>query len=264
MAKFFCDVCKAVISKKSSRFTCEQCEFDACEQCMFKEKARHAHALRQVKPKASARVLFRSDDARVMLSNVQLALNRKKLAELGVGAVLTLMSADHELLRDVFVDASVRDIVRHGVAFHLVDLMDVADPTVLDDPNAILAESFEFIEAALARGLTVLVHCELGQRRSPTCLISWLACKFKLSVPAAIDKIAEQYEGWKPNYLKSRADWIAQIESFAARRAPITAAWRAKNAAAIARWFPAAPADEPRQDDKRRKKSDVDDNDNDE
>jgi predicted protein tyrosine phosphatase len=223
---------------------------------MFKEKSRDPHPLSEVKPKAEATVFFRSDDNRVLLSNVQLALSRKKLAKLGVGAVLTLMSPDHELLADIFTDQSVRDVVYRDVTFHLVDIMDVADPSVLDDPLAVLCESFAFIEEALSRGLTILVHCELGQRRSPTCLIAWLAAKHGLSVDAAIDKIGAQYSGWKEKYLKSRADWIAVIKQFAARRDPLVRKWRADNAASVARWFPKPPADDvPRQDDKRRKKT---------
>lgn len=262
MPKFFCDSCQQVIGKRENRFTCNECEYDLCERCMFKEKAKHAHALQQVKGKPDAKVFFRSDDGRVLLSNVHLALHSKKLAKLGVGAVLTLMSPDHELLADVYAPApATRNAVRGGVAFHLVDLMDVADPSVLDDPFAVLCESYAFVEDALARGKTVLVHCELGQRRSPTCVLAWLCAKHGLSVDAAIDKVAAQYDGWKDKYLKSRADWIAVIKQFCARRDALVRKWRAEHAADIKRWFPADDDDAAATatgDDKRRKKSDDD------
>jgi protein-tyrosine phosphatase len=207
---------------------------------MFKEKAKHAHTLREVKPKAEAKVFFRHQSGKVLLSNVHLALHSKKLAALGVSAVLTLMSPEHELLRDVYVPTDSRDAVHNGVAFHLVDIMDVADPTVLDDPFAVLCESYAYIEEAIARNKTVLIHCELGQRRSPTCVLAWMCAKHGLTVEAAIDTVAQQYEGWKDKYLKSRADWIAVIKQFCARRDPLVRKWKAEHAAQVKLWFPIA------------------------
>jgi protein-tyrosine phosphatase len=239
MPKFFCDACQCAISSRESRFTCGACEFDLCQRCMFKEKAKHAHPLSEVKAKAEAKVFFAHESGNVLLSNVHLALHKKKLAKLGVSAVLTLMSPDHELLTDLYAPLPhTRNAVRDGVAFHLVDIMDVADPTVLDDPFAVLCESYAFIEEALARNKTVLIHCEMGQRRSPTCVLAWLCAKHGLTVEAAIDKVAQQYDGWKDKYLKSRADWIAVIRQFCARRDPLVRKWKAEHAADIKLWFP--------------------------
>lgn len=56
----------------------------------------------------------------------------------------------------------------------------------------------------------VLVHCEKGQRRSPTVFLAWL-CLHKISLVDAIDEIAINYEGdedWGESYKRHRSLWI--------------------------------------------------------
>lgn len=84
-----------------------------------------------------------------------------------------------------------------------------------------LAELFErstvFLDRALAHG-SVLVHCQKGQKRSPTVVLAWLVTR-GVGTPEAINLISRRYtsreftaldpsRSWGERYRKERPLWI--------------------------------------------------------
>jgi hypothetical protein len=168
MSTHFCDMCELGIRKEESRYTCETCEFDMCLECYFGEKTHelslerdrgevnhaHRHPLVERKPKKKAMPFFKYADEHnskqtIYLSDWTLAADFRKLKELNIKTVLTLMDLKENddkkesivKMRRIYLRKRaatgnyvlVSNVIADGIAFHLVDIMDVSDPSLL--PN---------------------------------------------------------------------------------------------------------------------------------
>ena len=104
-----------------------------------------------------------------------------------------------------------------GVIYHLVDIADYYDPSLVEKRHPeLFEEACCFIDAGLRKG-NVLVHCNRGERRSPTVLIAWMGTR-GIGVMESIGMIDREYcgedEGWGRNFKKTRALWMKKLKQW--------------------------------------------------
>ena len=63
----------------------------------------------------------------------------------------------------------------------------------------LLPKLFDFIHEAIINGNKVLVHCAAGISRSPTVVIGYLMCKWKIPLKYAISICKDKRPGIYPN-----------------------------------------------------------------
>ena len=95
-----------------------------------------------------------------------------------------------------------------------------------------------YIEFALRLG-NVLVHCEKGQRRSPTAFLAWMMYH-GYSLIESIDMIDSEYDGdenWGEAYTRRRNLWIDGIlDVWQLKSKSICRSWIADNKKIIQQW----------------------------
>lgn len=106
------------------------------------------------------------------------------------------------------------------VVYHHINLPDLADPTLLGESGVehVLEEATLFVDTAL-KCTNVLVHCQFGQRRSPSIMMAWMLTK-GMSLKQCLRSINSEYRAssnWAEGYCRRRRLWISKL--FAWRRA---------------------------------------------
>lgn len=98
-------------------------------------------------------------------------------------------------------------------------------------------ETTSYIDEALKHG-NVLLHCQLGQRRSPTILTAWFVTR-GLSVEKAIDFISDHYvnqKNWGNSYRKERSKWISKLQAFKKKHPELRKYWRKSHVDLMKSW----------------------------
>ena len=209
---------------------CETCPAALCEPCFFEEG--HGHKMVQNRAALPDRVLFQYQDP-ITLNSVYLgncvgaAPGSHALANTPeIRFVLTLIdlgpqeegrSDGMEKLRSLYADKKAT--VEHGesgVRYHLIPMPDVLSPERLPPGCAqVLEEATCFIDAALQKG-SVLVHCQKGEKRSPTVVLAWMLTR-GVKVNEAVDALDKGYRGkpgWGEVYKRTRKDWIEELKKW--------------------------------------------------
>ena len=125
----------------------------------------------------------------IYLGNMYAASNKKKLKELGIKKILTVMSnCDNEYNPKTFIHKTIE---------------------VDDDFNTNLIkyfkECFDFIEG----DDKVFVHCAAGMSRSPTIVIAYLMWKKKIFLDQALTLVKNKRPEVSPNY-----NFMEQLKKF--------------------------------------------------
>lgn len=70
-----------------------------------------------------------------------------------------------------------------------------------------------FIDAALANGGVVFVHCTMGVSRSPACVIAFLMSRYRWPLHIALRKVRDRRQGIRPNrgFLEQLVLWEARL-----------------------------------------------------
>jgi len=114
----------------------------------------------------------------------------------GFTHVVCLLSKNERLSwtrSDFFLDGT-------GITEHWVDVTDsTLDPEACVNLAVALDPTLAFIEAALAGGGCVLVHCAMGVSRSATVVTAWLAARFQLTAKLALTRLRECWPRANPN-----------------------------------------------------------------
>eukprot|EP01126_Amoeba_proteus_P047412 TRINITY_DN5406_c0_g2_i1.p1 TRINITY_DN5406_c0_g2~~TRINITY_DN5406_c0_g2_i1.p1 ORF type:complete len:390 (+),score=104.75 TRINITY_DN5406_c0_g2_i1:529-1698(+) len=101
-----------------------------------------------------------------------------------------------------------------------------------------LGETTHYLDEALKRGNT-LIHCQMGQRRSPTILIAWLSTR-NLTVEQAINFVNEHYVGlkdWARGFRRERVKWIAKLVLFKTKFPQLRKFWKNNNSSLVDKWL---------------------------
>lgn len=114
-----------------------------------------------------------------------------------------------------------------GVFYHLINIPDYSDPSILDETNPYLFEEVTcYIDTALLKG-NVLIHCRRGERRSPTLLMAWMLTR-GLNLNDSIDKINSEYKGrpgWGESYRKARPLWMKKLNKWKSKYKILQKEW---------------------------------------
>jgi hypothetical protein len=126
-----------------------------------------------------------------------------------------------------------------NVMYHHISIPDVAFPGILKEWDA--EDFFErcstFISERLAHG-NVYVHCEKGQRRSPTAVMAWMVTQ-GLSSEDALSTVGKDYQNddsWQQGYAATRPKWVEELKKWAATWNARSNAWRTKNTETVKLW----------------------------
>eukprot|EP01122_Echinamoeba_exundans_P003808 TRINITY_DN13865_c0_g1_i1.p1 TRINITY_DN13865_c0_g1~~TRINITY_DN13865_c0_g1_i1.p1 ORF type:complete len:396 (+),score=75.63 TRINITY_DN13865_c0_g1_i1:36-1223(+) len=256
---FSCDVCGNEIDKV--RYNCSKCEdYDICEHCFIQstdddeeERPRHPHKLTAIKLPVKASIVFSYTTANgnsVHVGNFACALpGSVVLKEKKIGAVLSLIELPHpnrEIapLAQLYSDGS--DSLMDGVVYHHLPVADIANPALIgpEGAMALFPETTSFISESLKAKRNVLVHCELGQRRSPLAFLAWMVTQ-NLSAQSAISRFASGHKengaAWKEKFVSTRAKWIEKLEEWSKNWSSKLKDWQRKNAEDLNSWFADAP-----------------------
>lgn len=186
--------------------------------------------------------------------------------DLNIKSVLSIIEFPHhnpelEVLNSMFEENEDRvKIDENGIMYYNISIPDVNNPSLIELNNKVdydveysdyekkhanaievLIRCSNFIIERLKFG-SVLVHCEKGQKRSPTMIIAYLV-KRGMSVSDAIKEIASKYKDdddlsydWGYKYKKSRERWIELLQTWSAREKELSSLWKKQNNALICKW----------------------------
>jgi len=119
----------------------------------------------------------------IYLGSQEDSANATRLKEIGITHILCVMSGkEHKL---------------DGCKLLTVVMSDNGNSELED----IMKRSFRFIEESQQKGNKLLIHCKLGQNRSPTLLIAWLMRKKRWPFYRAYKYVKEAREMIKPHQL---------------------------------------------------------------
>ncbi len=233
-----CGLCGAELERY---WKCATCGAALCEPCFFEE--RHAHPMEQRASALPDRALFSYVDPvtghSVFLGNCVGATPGSATLRLhDIGCVLTLIDfgeGETEALRDEV--RRLRELYSSGrrtveltgsqLWYHLIPMPDVLSPERLPPgTKQVLEEATCFLDAALAKG-NVLVHCQRGEKRSPTVMLAWMATR-GVAVTEAIELLDKGYRGrpgWGDVYRRTRKEWIAELRDWSKRWKERQKAW---------------------------------------
>ena len=238
-----CNGCQEPLDVYEDSYECQHCApeqeleeevggFRLCEACRFGEDVRHAHSLTRVHGRPRDYAYFVRESPKKTAKGARLVLGTYASARPGslamrdesIQSVLSLVHFDTEILppadgnglnsfkRIFFPNGRYQALVRHqGVVYYHINVPDLADPAQLTHFGCsdFLPRSVLFLEFALRAG-NALVHCEKGQRRSPTIFLAWLMYHGS-SLLRSMELIASEYEGdedWGESYKRHRPLWI--------------------------------------------------------
>ena len=211
-----------------SFWKCSECSETVCEPCFFEEGHEHKEAMVQHRAKLPDRALFVYEcpitQNKLILGNYASALpGSHTIGDHNVRCVLTLIQFGdpddplHEAmasLETLYQNGATAD--NDGVRYHVIQMPDVISPNALPRGMFVLEESTCFIDAGLQKG-NVLVHCQRGEKRSPTVFLAWMLTR-GVRITEAIDLIDAKYrgkEGWGEVYKRTRKDWIEELKVWA-------------------------------------------------
>jgi hypothetical protein len=127
----------------------------------------------------------------------------------------------------------------HKIVYHHINLPDLADPSMLAENGVehVLEESTLFLDLAL-RVTNVLVHCQFGQRRSPSVLISWMMTK-GFTLKQCLRAINSEYRActnWAEGYCRRRRLWLTKLVNWRKNYREFQRAWFEANRATVKTW----------------------------
>lgn len=200
-------------------------------------------------PDSTAKLLFEysaqfdGKESRLYLSNIQAALpGSQVLRDKRIKAVISIIQPDEldpsfKAMAQLYAPTNADETIYqegldtivlskdHGVLFYNVYMADISNPQILTKPkpplpavtaNDLFLRIVWFIRHWLSKGDNVLVHCEKGQRRSPTMILAFLISQ-GLRTHQALELLGSNYVGdstWADGYKKSRQMWIAKLQEF--------------------------------------------------
>src|SRR3989338_2446419 len=95
-----------------------------------------------------------------------------------------------------------------------------------------------FVQFGLTQG-NVLIHCNMGKRRSPMLLLAWMISCGGYSLHDAMQKLTNEsrdpdYDarvdrGWANAYMATRLDWVRLLRTFEASAKQRLLDWKAAN-----------------------------------
>lgn len=84
----------------------------------------------------------------------------------------------------------------------ILNLIDANDPAYV--PDKIVDTTLEMIDASLAGGLKVLIHCNQGQSRAPTLALLWIHRNSPLYSVETFDEAVEDFRKVYPTYAPAK------------------------------------------------------------
>eukprot|EP01127_Copromyxa_protea_P002514 TRINITY_DN12401_c0_g1_i1.p1 TRINITY_DN12401_c0_g1~~TRINITY_DN12401_c0_g1_i1.p1 ORF type:complete len:354 (+),score=89.26 TRINITY_DN12401_c0_g1_i1:19-1080(+) len=249
-----CVSCKEPITPFMTHWKCSQCaSVYMCEDCVLNEET-HKHPMNKVKGERRELVHFEYQDKKktgntLYLSEFTCAIpGSATIRDKDIKSVLSVMDFDGggdglKDLRTVFHKPGVytQTTRTQGVVYHNVAVPDYRDPAKLSTTTynlvTLLCETTVFIDEALKHG-NVLLHCQMGQRRSPTILIAWLITR-GMQVDKAIDYISERYvnqRDWARGYRKERAKWVTKLQMWKRKYSQLRKYWKDTNKTMTQLW----------------------------
>lgn len=177
------------------------------------------------------------------MSNIQAALPGSQiLRDKRIKAVISVIQPDEldpsfKAMKQLYAPSNADETIYHdgldtivlskdhGVLFYNVYMADISNPQILSNPkpplpavsaNDLFLRIVWFMRHWLAKGDNVLVHCEKGQRRSPTMILAFLISQ-GLRTHQALELLGSNYIGdssWADGYKKSRQMWITKLQEF--------------------------------------------------
>lgn len=244
------------------RFSCDICQdTNYCPSCYIAAEGNaHIHKLQKIPLAERGYEVFRystNDEKQIIVGNYVNALpGNRYLRRNQIKSVLSIIQFPNpnkqtEPLRLLFrrQESYVTTTdARGAVVYHHISIPDVAFPSLLKEWNA--QDYFErcstYISERLVHG-NVYVHCEKGQRRSPTAVIAWMVTQ-GMSPEQALAKVGKEYEGdesWHKSYIDSRPKWIEELVKWGSTWKSRMSAWREKNRELLELWQKPAPVNEP-------------------
>jgi hypothetical protein len=222
-----CKLCSASLDTLGFFYNCTTCSETLCELCFFEEG--HEHKMDQHRAALPDRSLFFYEDPitqkRLYLGNfVGATPGSETLRQHDIRFILTLIdfadeveshAANQEMdaLRAVYSGGKVNAEER-SIRYHLIPMPDVLSPERLPAAlKSVLEEATCFIDAGLQQG-SVLVHCQRGEKRSPTIFLAWMLTR-GIKISDAIEMLDKGYTGktgWGNVYKRTRKDWIEELK----------------------------------------------------
>ena len=126
-----------------------------------------------------------------------------------------------------------------GIVYHHINLPDLADPKLLRENGVefVLEEATLLMDMALKR-TNVLVHCQFGQRRSPSVLMAWMMTK-GFTLKHALRSINLEYRAstnWAEGYCRRRRLWISKLVEWRKGHRELQRAWFEGNRDKVQAW----------------------------
>jgi hypothetical protein len=223
-------VCSLCGVELENYWKCPTCGSALCEPCFFEE--RHAHKMEQRQATLPDRALYQFVDPitqhTVFLGNCVGATPGSQTLKLhDIRFVLTLIDfgegeadtlrAEVRRLRELYSGGKrTVELAGSQLRYHLIPMPDVLSPERLPAAvKQVLEEATCFLDAALQQG-NVLVHCQRGEKRSPTVMLAWMATR-GVGITEGIEQLDKGYrgkEGWGEVYKRTRKDWIVELKDW--------------------------------------------------
>lgn len=257
------------------RYSCAKCEdYDICEPCFFQGddeeeegSGKHPHPLKPIKLPPKPTIAFDhtiSQKIHIFVGNFACALpGSQTLKQHNISAVLSLIELPNpnSAMAPLAAVLTSSSHVVNGVVYHHLNVADVANPDLLgaQGPIDMFLEATAFITEAVRRERSVLIHCELGQRRyaspseeplltlgsrlyrSPLVFLAWLVTQ-NVTVQGAISSFAKGHLGqegqrWKDRFVSTRPKWIERLKEWSSSWTARLPQWQSKHSETMSAWF---------------------------
>lgn len=182
----------------------------------------------------------------LFLSNIEAALpTSSTLRDKNIKAVISILqpkelSPAHKSMTQLYAASNTEETIyqdgldtvvyckANDILYYNLCLADVSDPEILSKPSSPLPHITAtqaylrvvwFMRHWLSSGDNVLVHCEKGQRRSPTAILAFLVSQ-GARTHQALETLGSAYSGgdsvrpWVEGYKRTRHAWITKLQEF--------------------------------------------------
>ena len=96
-----------------------------------------------------------------------------------------------------------------GISYFTINWRDIDAQVIFPEQSQVMTKAFNFIDSALQKGNSVLVHSNRGQSRSGCIILSYLMQKYSWSVNKSLSFLQTR----KPN-IRLRQNFIRQLHEF--------------------------------------------------